>query len=364
EWNVNEAYGGMDPAKAYPGDHYVDIVGMDFYFNPQWQNWDSAKAFEHVRDQKYGLQWLEDFAKAHGKPTAYSEWGAQGNNASGFIKAAADWFESHNVVYQSYWDSNAQYPGRLSDGSDWNTGSAYKSEFRNWNSTEPSFGASPPVNSGSGGSAGSAGGTGSDNGGASTGAKASAAWTTQSWGGSNWTGTDGNDWHQSSGRAGETMRGGKGDDTYYVMHPGDKVIETAGGGTDTVVTWLGSYTLPDHVENLTFYGQSWSRGTGNNLDNIIIGNDAPNVLNGKGGNNILTGGGGADTFVIEKGAGHNTITDFRRWEGDKIDFRGFGDGTYLNRSGDEWSLRASDGSVTKLTISGVTWLSSSDYMWS
>ncbi|WP_161600763.1 glycosyl hydrolase [Teichococcus oryzae] len=353
EWNVNEAYGGMDPAKAYPGDKYVDIIGMDFYFNPQWQNWDSAKAFAHVRDQKYGLNWLENFAKAHGKPTAYSEWGAQGNNASGFIKAAHDWFESHNVVYQSYWDSDAAYPGRLSDGSDPNTGSAYKSVFRD--------ASTPPSNGGSGNNSDPVElpsiGTG--------GAKASAGWTKQSWGGSgrdNWTGTSGNDWYQSNG-GGDIMQGGAGDDTYNIFSSSDRVVEKAGAGTDTVQTWIGSYTLPDHVENLTFYGSGWSNGTGNGLANIIIGNSGANVLNGMGGNDVLTGGAGADLFVIGKGMGHDRVTDFRRGEGDKINFKGFGDGTYLSQEGDVWSLRAADGSVTKVTIAGTTSLSSSDYSW-
>ena len=29
---------------------------------------------------------------------------------------AKAWFDSHNVVYQTYWNSNASFPGKLSDG--------------------------------------------------------------------------------------------------------------------------------------------------------------------------------------------------------------------------------------------------------
>jgi Ca2+-binding RTX toxin-like protein len=162
------------------------------------------------------------------------------------------------------------------------------------------------------------------------------------------------------------MRGGKGDDTYQLFSTTDKVVEQAGQGIDTVSTWINSYVLPDHVENLTFFGSAWSKGTGNALSNIIIGNDGPNVLNGLGGNDILTGGKGDDTFVIGKGMGHDTITDFQgaaRTGGDKLQFSGFGAGASLTHQGDVWSIRAADGSVTHLTIDNVTSLNTSDYVW-
>ena len=34
-----------------------------------------------------------------------------------------------------------------------------------------------------------------------------------------------------------TMVGGSGDDTYYVLSPLNTVVETAAGGSDTIVTW-------------------------------------------------------------------------------------------------------------------------------
>ena len=33
EWNVNAGGTQMNPADAYPGDGYVDVIGMDFYYN-------------------------------------------------------------------------------------------------------------------------------------------------------------------------------------------------------------------------------------------------------------------------------------------------------------------------------------------
>ncbi|MFC3127704.1 glycosyl hydrolase [Pseudoroseomonas globiformis] len=310
EWNVAQASGGLDPATIYPGDEWVDIIGMDFYYKPEFHGYDAAKGFAYIRDDVYGLQWLENFAKLHGKPTSYSEWGVQGDYSAEFVNLARQWFDSHDVVLQSYWDSNADYPGMLSDNSDPTTGAAYKEAF-----SGPSTVKLPE-----GGGASAPAPTLPESGNSTTQTAVSGSWKFQSWGGSDWTGTSANDWHQSSGN-GDTMKGGYGDDTYIVTSANDTVIELPGQGVDTVITWL-SYTLPANVENLVLTGQGWVSGTGNDLANIIIGNDAPNVLNGKGGNNTLTGGGGADTFVVEKGSGHNTITDFTSGQ-DKIRLDGF-----------------------------------------
>ncbi len=75
------------------------------------------------------LQWTEDFAAAHGKPTAYAEWGVTGNNAAAFIEKARDWFDSHNVIQATYSDHDSTYPGMMSDGSDPNSSAAYIANF-------------------------------------------------------------------------------------------------------------------------------------------------------------------------------------------------------------------------------------------
>ena len=64
-----------------------------------------------------GLQWLEDFASTHKKPTAYPEWGVNFDRAGPYIERAAQWFSGHNVLYQSVWNSNDAFPGKLTDHS-------------------------------------------------------------------------------------------------------------------------------------------------------------------------------------------------------------------------------------------------------
>ncbi|TYL87162.1 Ig-like domain-containing protein, partial [Bradyrhizobium cytisi] len=122
------------------------------------------------------------------------------------------------------------------------------------------------------------------------------------------TGTSGNDLLGGAGGA-DTMTGGLGDDTYIVTDPNAKVVESYGGGVDTVISTV-TYKLTDYVENLTLTGSAAINGTGNSEANIIIGNDAANIITGGIGNDILTGGGGADTFVINSGDGSDIITDF------------------------------------------------------
>jgi Ca2+-binding RTX toxin-like protein len=295
EWNVNYAEGGLDPVKMYPGDAYVDVVGMDFYWTPEYQGSDPVKAFNAIANAKYGLQWLENFADAHGKPTAYSEWGINSNNAPEYLKLVKAWFDNHDVAYQSFWDYTMDKVTALSDGANPSSGAAFKSLFgasQNTGASTPSVPTPPAVGVGNNGTSGH----------------------------DTLTGTDGNDTFTANG--GDTMSGGKGDDTYFITSTSDVVIEKAGGGTDTVSTQL-SHTLSDNVEKLVLTGNGWSNGTGNALNNRLTGNQAPNTLDGKGGNDTLTGGAGNDTFVIAKGQGSDIITDFNTATGDVIKLDGF-----------------------------------------
>jgi Ca2+-binding RTX toxin-like protein len=88
----------------------------------------------------------------------------------------------------------------------------------------------------------------------------------------------------------DRLIGGDGSDRYYVDNAGDIVSETnataSTGGTDSVYSFLGAYTLGDNVENLRLLATGNANGTGNSLNNII---DAG------AGNNILNGGAGIDT---------------------------------------------------------------------
>jgi Ca2+-binding RTX toxin-like protein len=107
----------------------------------------------------------------------------------------------------------------------------------------------------------------------------------------------------NGGLGADAMSGGAGNDTYYVDNPGDTVIEASGGGIDTVNSTV-STVLASYVENLNLLGPGDINGTGNTLNNTIIGNSGINILNGGSGNDILDGGAGADQMI--GGAGNDT----------------------------------------------------------
>ncbi|MEO8164440.1 MAG: hypothetical protein ABI619_03500 [Betaproteobacteria bacterium] len=100
-----------------------------------------------------------------------------------------------------------------------------------------------------------------------------------------------------SGRAGaDRMFGSGGDDTYIVDSAGDSVNETLDDGIDEVRSSI-SYTLPSHVERLVLSGTGATRGTGNELGNVMSGNRGNNTLNGMAGNDTLNGAVGNDVLI-------------------------------------------------------------------
>lgn len=93
------------------------------------------------------------------------------------------------------------------------------------------------------------------------------------------------------GTGADQLAGGPGNDTYVVDDAGDVVTELVNEGTDLVQSAV-SYQLSANVENLTLTGGASINGTGNDLDNVLIGNSATNML---------TGGVGDDTYVVGAG---------------------------------------------------------------
>ncbi|HEX5545134.1 MAG TPA: calcium-binding protein, partial [Nitrospira sp.] len=114
-------------------------------------------------------------------------------------------------------------------------------------------------------------------------------------GGDQLTGLAGNDL-LDGGTGADEFTGGFGNDQYIVDDPGDTVTELIDEGIDTVQSSV-TRTLETDVENLTLTGNAAINGTGNALDNVLIGNSGANVLTGRAGNDTYVVG--ADDTVIE-----------------------------------------------------------------
>jgi Ca2+-binding RTX toxin-like protein len=126
------------------------------------------------------------------------------------------------------------------------------------------------------------------------------------------TGNSGNNTLDGAGGT-DTLIGGLGDDTYIVNNT-TTVTEGANGGTDTVQSSI-TFILGANVENLTLTETAINaiNGTGNALNNVLIGNSGNNSLNGgtgadtllgNEGDDVLDGGLGADS--MSGGAGNDT----------------------------------------------------------
>lgn len=110
----------LEAADGWPGDDYVDYVGLDVYD----QSWAPHRADPVARWNEYvnqhnGMAWQAAFAAARGKPLTYPEWGLAdrsdgygGGDNPYFIEKMHEWIASHNVAYHLYFeasDPNAQY---------------------------------------------------------------------------------------------------------------------------------------------------------------------------------------------------------------------------------------------------------------
>ncbi len=104
---------------CYPGDNWVDSIGLDVYDYNYFGIDDPAQRFQHdVLDREFGLLWQQGVAQRHGKTLSYPEWGvgAVADNPY-MIQAMASWFSSSATALQCYWNGGAAsgYDGNLQD---------------------------------------------------------------------------------------------------------------------------------------------------------------------------------------------------------------------------------------------------------
>ncbi|WP_311270531.1 calcium-binding protein [Sphingobium sp. WCS2017Hpa-17] len=147
------------------------------------------------------------------------------------------------------------------------------------------------------------------------------------------------------GAGADNMTGGQGNDTYVVDAVGDRVIEQAGDGFDTVNSSI-SYTLTDNVESLRLIGvagavdahgnaaNNWlnaawvdvapAEGTqirlfGEGGNDHLLGSRYADYLDGGTGADNMTGGGGNDTYVVDDAG--DVVIEQANGEFDTVDTR-------------------------------------------
>ena len=100
-WNVND---GANPSYAvsstYPGDNYVDYVGVDSYDNASWS--------AILSPNNYGLDYWAAFAKQHGKLLAIPEWGLAGSDDPTYISEMYQWMKANVTGFECFYDYQNQ----------------------------------------------------------------------------------------------------------------------------------------------------------------------------------------------------------------------------------------------------------------
>lgn len=126
DWNPAMGWTSYPLSDAYPGNAYVDYVGLDVYDNT-WDGTCMNNSFDNsstpaqsncVWDDdtlagSNGLDWLTSFAAANGKPMSVPEWGVDirtdghglGDDPT-FIDNMASWLAGHDVAFDSYFDTD------------------------------------------------------------------------------------------------------------------------------------------------------------------------------------------------------------------------------------------------------------------
>jgi hypothetical protein len=117
EWNPDAGaftQSGYSVAAAYPGNAYVDVIGLDAYD----QSWATPQTPTNAWTSTAlpALVAAQQFASAHGKPLAFPEWGVairgDGHGLGDdpyYVNQMVSWMEngSNDVAYESYFDDNS-----------------------------------------------------------------------------------------------------------------------------------------------------------------------------------------------------------------------------------------------------------------
>jgi hypothetical protein len=105
-----------DVAAAYPGDAYVDIIGIDSYDTSKVSASNPSARWSDTVNRPYGLAWQVDFAKAHGKRMSLPEWGISerasddlgGGDNPYYIARMWEWFNAKGYLYAAYFEVDAK----------------------------------------------------------------------------------------------------------------------------------------------------------------------------------------------------------------------------------------------------------------
>ena len=114
DWNPNACKYSLPFARLYPGNAYVDIMGLDLFdascLAPQ-----EPYSFARLEHEPAGLSSFEAFATAHKKPMSLPEWGLStipiGDDPQ-YIDGIGSAFDTKDFAFETYFDSTDGASGK------------------------------------------------------------------------------------------------------------------------------------------------------------------------------------------------------------------------------------------------------------
>ena len=126
-WNPNAC--NIPFSTIYPGNAYVDIIGIDAYDASCVSS--SNVTFSQLANEPDGLASVEAFAVAHGKPMSLPEWGlfaSAGGDNPGYISGIGSMVAHGNFSFETYFDAGSQNTLELGSGTPLST-AAFQQSF-------------------------------------------------------------------------------------------------------------------------------------------------------------------------------------------------------------------------------------------
>jgi beta-mannanase len=110
DWSINARYRDIPLADYYPGNAYVDIVGISFYDQSGYPlpPVGSPARWQALASEPMGLDVVYAFAAEHHKPLGIPEWGTvttQGDDAN-YVEHMGEFIATHDVAYQTWFDAD------------------------------------------------------------------------------------------------------------------------------------------------------------------------------------------------------------------------------------------------------------------
>lgn len=133
DWNINACTDNIPYANYYPGNAYVDIMGLDLY-DVDCLTPNTAVTYSQLANEQYGLASFEAFANGQGKPMSLPEWGLSSTPSGddvGYVNGIASAVNNGNFAFQEYFDTGSGGTLPIDSGSAPLSAAAYGKVFGN-----------------------------------------------------------------------------------------------------------------------------------------------------------------------------------------------------------------------------------------